>query len=172
MPILFIFSGLPGVGKSSIARALAQRIRGVYFRVDSAEDALAKSVLNIAPAEDAGYQIGYAIAIDNLKNGLDVIADCVNPINLTRDAWMNAAKENGAKWVNIEIICTDIEIHKRRVFERIINLPNQNLPNWEDVENRHYEEWSAPRLILDSAKLSPNEAVEEIIKFAGLKSEK
>lgn len=87
LPKLVIFSGLPGVGKSSIARELARGINAVYLRIDSIEQALRDSAALIQPMNDAGYRVAYAMAEDNLSLGLTVVADCVNPISITRDAW-------------------------------------------------------------------------------------
>jgi predicted kinase len=84
MSVLISFSGLPGVGKTTVARALTQEIGAVYIRVDSIEVALKNSSLQIHPAEDAGYLAAIAVAKDNLVHGLDVVADTVNPIELTR----------------------------------------------------------------------------------------
>ena len=38
--MLIIFSGLPGSGKSTIARALAQQLGAVYLRIDTIEQAI------------------------------------------------------------------------------------------------------------------------------------
>lgn len=38
--MLIIFSGLPGCGKSTIARALAKRLGAVYLRIDTIEQAI------------------------------------------------------------------------------------------------------------------------------------
>ena len=82
----------------AFARRLAAEIGAVYLRIDSIEAGLARSALAIRPAEDAGYEAAYAVAEDNLRNGLSVIADCVNPIALSRDAWADTAAraERGA----------------------------------------------------------------------------
>jgi len=43
--------------------------------------------------EGVGYEIGQAVAADNLALGRTVIADCVNPWPLTRDAWQQVGQQ-------------------------------------------------------------------------------
>jgi predicted kinase len=38
--MLIVFSGLPGVGKTTIAQALARELRATYVRIDTIEDAI------------------------------------------------------------------------------------------------------------------------------------
>ena len=91
-PILIIFSGLPGSGKTTLAKALAQELQAVYLRIDSIENGLRASVAKVETIEDAGYQAAHRVAADNLERGFSVIADCVNPIQLSRDGWQNVCK--------------------------------------------------------------------------------
>jgi predicted kinase len=118
MSDLISFSALPGVGKTAVARALAQEISAVYLRVDSIEVALKNSSLHIHPAEDSGYVAAVAVAKDNLVHGLDVVADTVNPIELTRRWWAEAARACSARLLKVEIVCSDRAEHKRRVEKR------------------------------------------------------
>ena len=37
IPTLFIFSGLPATGKSTLAQGLSKHIHGVYLRIDTIE---------------------------------------------------------------------------------------------------------------------------------------
>lgn len=164
-PTLFTLSGLPGTGKTTIARELARVLRAVYFRVDSAENALKNSSLKISPAEDAGYEIGYAMAIDNLMNGLDFVADCVNPIQETRSSWQNAAQTAKANYIGIEIICSDPEIHKARLLARNAQFPELNLPDWNDVLNRRYEAWDTSNIVIDTAVLDVQSALNRILEL-------
>ncbi|MBL4783839.1 MAG: AAA family ATPase [Cohaesibacteraceae bacterium] len=163
IPTLIIFSGLPGSGKTTIARELSKQINATFFRVDSTENAMKRSMLKIHPAEDAGYMVGYAIALDNLTNGMSVVADSVNPIKLTRDDWKAVAAQSNAHCLEVEVICSDLGIHKKRVESRLADLPVQKLPSWEDVTKRSYEDWDREHLIIDSAKMSVDECVAEII---------
>jgi len=150
-PSLIVVSGLPGVGKTTLARRLAAEIGAVYLRIDSIEAGLARSALAIRPAEDAGYEAAYAVAEDNLRNGLSVIADCVNPIALSRDAWADTAARAGAAHVAVEVVCSDAGEHRRRVESRTTDIPGLRLPTWEDVQRRTWEPWAGERILVDTA---------------------
>ena len=89
--MLIIFGGLPAVGKTAIARELARLIGAVHLRVDPIEQAMRASGVVNQPLNDAGYRVAYAVAEDNLRIGRTVIADSVNPLPLTRDAWVEVA---------------------------------------------------------------------------------
>jgi predicted kinase len=84
---LIVFAGLPGTGKSSIARGLAKQLGAVWLRIDSIEQAIRESAIAPGSVEDAGYRAAYAVAEDNLRLGRDVIGDSVNDWMLTRNAW-------------------------------------------------------------------------------------
>src|SRR3546814_11723704 len=98
-----MLSVLPGTLKTTLARCIAARLNAVFLRIDSIEHALEESVLKITPAEDAGYMAAYAIAEDNLLLGRIVVADSVNPIELTRSAWRAIAERAGCMNLDIEI---------------------------------------------------------------------
>ena len=162
--MLLIFSGLPGVGKTTLARESTRRLGAVYLRIDTIERALAASVLRIEQAEDAGYVAAYGVAEDNLRNGLAVVADSVNPIALTRDAWRAVAERAGVKAVEIEVVCSDVEEHRRRVEARADADPDGRQPRWADVLAREYHSWPRGRIVIDTAG-RPVEAC--IVEFLG-----
>src|SRR4051812_19570645 len=122
--MFIILSGLPGVGKTTIARDLAARLCAVYVRIDSIEQAIWKSPPHAeVPMDGAGYLVGHAIAADNLRLGRAVIADSVNPWPLTRDAWRAVAERAGVRALEVEIICSDPNEHRRRLESREHDLP-------------------------------------------------
>jgi Cdc6-like AAA superfamily ATPase len=91
MTTLIAFGGLPGTGKTVIAREVAREVNAVYVRIDSIEQAIRASGVLHRTIDDAGYRVAYVIAEDNLRMGRTVVADCVNPIQITRDAWIGDA---------------------------------------------------------------------------------
>jgi predicted kinase len=159
--MLIILSGLPGVGKTTIARELARRIGAVHLRIDSIEQALRRAGHQV---EADGYEIAYAVAEDNLRAGRTVIADCVNPWSPTREAWRAVAERAGTSALDVEIVCSDAAEHKRRVEAREPDIPGHRLPTWQDVVNRDYHAWDRDRLIVDTAASDVTDGVRAIVR--------
>jgi predicted kinase len=148
--MLYIFGGLPGTGKSSLARRLVEAERAVYLRIDTIEQALRESGSPVQGSE--GYIVAYRVAADNLRLGLRVVADSVNPLAITRAAWRQVATATGVLYVEIEVICSDKAEHRRRVELRSPDIAGFQLPTWEEVVNRHYEPWATEHIVVDSAR--------------------
>ena len=146
--MLIVFGGLPGAGKTAIATELARGIGAVHLRIDSIEQALRDSGVEVSGPE--GYVIAYAIAADNLRLGHTVIADSVNPVEVTRAAWRDVARRAGTRCVEIEIVCSDHAEHRRRVESRKADIAGHRLPTWQEVCDRVYEAWQAD-IIIDTA---------------------
>lgn len=73
--MLFIFGGLPGTGKSTLSATLAQELPATYLRVDVVEQAMRRS--GVWVDGPAGYMVCYELAAQNLRVGLNVVADTV-----------------------------------------------------------------------------------------------
>ena len=149
--MLIIFGGLPGVGKTTIARELARQIGAMHLRIDAMEQAIRASGVTSQPLNDAGYRVAYAVAEDNLRIGRTVIADSVNPLQLTRDAWLEVANRVPVSFIEIEVNCSDAGEHRRRVETRITDIPGLRLPTWEEVAAREYHAWNREHLVIDTA---------------------
>lgn len=163
-PMLIIFGGLPAVGKTTIARELTIQLGATYVRIDSIEQALRDSATVGQPITDEGYRVAYAVAEDNLRLGRTVISDSVNPILLSRDAWINVAHRVHARAVEVEVICSDPQRHRQRAETRPLDIRGLRLPTWEDIISREYEPWGREHIVMDTAGRSVAESVEELRK--------
>ena len=162
---LYIFSGLPGTGKSALAVALARSKNAAYLRLDTIEQAIKNSTqLSVGPE---GYEVAYALAFDNLRNGLDVVADSVNSLAITRRAWHETALAADSSFVDIEVVCSDTREHKRRVEGRKSAINGLTLPTWQQVISRDYAKWTSDRIIVDTAGELPQESVSKLLSALG-----
>ena len=90
--LLIVIGGLPGTGKTSLARGLARALDAVHLRIDTIEQALRSATMGSDAFGTAGYVVGYGVAADNLRLGRTVVADAVNPLTSTRAAWREVAR--------------------------------------------------------------------------------
>ncbi len=137
---------------------LVNALGGTYLRVDTIEQTLRDSELLVGAVHDAGYRIAYAVAADNLRHGGTVVADSVNPLRVSRDAWRDVAICTGARVVEVEVICSNADEHRRRIESRHADIPRLPLPSWQEVCSREYEAWDRPRIIVDTADSSPEQS--------------
>ena len=161
-PVLVVVGGLPATGKSTVATALARRTSAPYLRVDRIEQAIVAWSTLSHPVGPVGYAVAHAVAGEQLELGLDVIVECVNPTALTRDAWVETAEAAGAELVEVEVICSDTDEHRRRSEVRSSDVEGLLKPTWTAILEREYEPWLRRPLIVDTATTAPDSAANTI----------
>ncbi len=169
---LIIISGLPGSGKSTVAESLADRLSLPLFSVDPIESSLIRSGIKRSFETGlAAYLVAETLAGEQLKRGLSVIIDAVNPVQEARDMWHNLSRIYGVTLILIECIL-DSELHKKRIESRIRNIHGIPEVTWEDVESRQkeYLPWKEERLVLDTSK-TPEECLKTAIDYIFHKKE-
>lgn len=167
-PLLIVVGGLPATGKTTVAVELARRTGFAFLRVDTIEQAILRSTALGRPLGPVGYVVAREVATDLLRTGVSVIAECVNPLAVTRDAWRATGSESGARVLETEIVCSDPAEHRRRAETRETGIPGLVPPTWTEIVAREYEPWSRDRLVVDTAGRPVGEAVSVITAaFAG-----
>jgi predicted kinase len=106
--VIIAIGGLPGVSKTTVARATAGRLRAAHLRIDAFEAALVTAGLVPSVAEVGAVGYGMALA--------------------AADTCLSAG------WVRL--VCGDLDEHRRRVEQRVADLPGHVVPDWGDVVSR------------------------------------
>jgi predicted kinase len=161
--VLVVVAGLPGTGKTTLGRAVADLLEATFLRIDSIEAAIARCGL---PIDDGpvGYAVGNAIAADQLRAGRTVVVDAVNAITEARNGWGSLAAATGAELRLVEVTCSDRDEHRRRVERRTPDLDGHAVPTWQQVLDRPYDAWTDPHLVVDNVG-DPEPHIAEILVY-------
>ena len=159
----YIFSGLPGVGKSTIAKMLSSSTKSTYIRIDTLEHCLKKQFST--PIIKQGYELAFKLARDNLEVGNNVVIDCCNTTAESRLLLNSLKLAHKTKTINIEITCEDLNEHKHRVNTRCTTNTNR-YPSWDEVTKREYEIWDDYEKVLkiDNSDSTIDQSLRELMK--------
>lgn len=160
--MLIVFGGLPGTGKTTLAKSVAKKYSAVYLRIDTIEAAIRTTEVLREDIGPAGYVVAYSLAEENLRLGRVVVADSVNPLQITRESWSLVARNAGVPLVEIEVLCSDPLEHRRRIENKAPGLHGLPPLTWQSVCDRTYEKWSTPHLVIDTSGKSVTETEQEL----------
>ncbi len=158
-------TGIPASGKSTIARKLADRLRGLGLKVEVLESDEVRKVLTPRPTyteEERDWFYGTVLVwLAKLlyRNGICVIIDATAHKRAYRE---KARQEFGNDFVEVYVKCS-IEtamkrdpkgLYKAALEGKIKTLPGLQVP---------YEESPNPDVVVDTEKMTPEECVETIL---------
>lgn len=155
--MLVVLGGLPGTGKTTLARLLAAQLGAAHVRVDAIEAAMRRTGHTAESIGATGYVVAWEVALSCLTVGTPVVVDAVSPVPEARQGWRDLATAANQQLTVIELVLSDTVEHRRRVENRESDIDGLIVPTWQQVTERNYQPWDehrdGPRLKLtnDSA---------------------
>ncbi len=137
MSTLYLFSGLPGSGKSTVARILADDEGAVRLAPDDWLQALIHDVRD-ADARRAMRELHWQHAQELLLQGVSVILEFGFPTRVERDEKRERARQLGAR-VELWFLDDDRELLWSRVERRNVS----GAPGAVHVERETFVAWAA-----------------------------
>jgi predicted kinase len=152
MPVLAVFAGLPGVGKSTLAARVAAVLPATVLAVDTVDFTLRRYDVSEVRPGFAAYGVVAALAETQLRIGHNVIIDAVNPVKAARELWVRLAESLEIPLRVVEVVVGDDAEHRRRVEARFAARDHDGIPDWVRVLERQaeYEPYLGPRLVVDT----------------------
>lgn len=156
-PTLIVIAGMPGGGKTTMARLVSRRLGIPVFAKDRVQRVLRDHNLAQANTGD-GYYVILDMADEQLGLGLSCILDATFPLDHFRTVASEIAQRHKAKFSALYCYCSDDDIWRERMGDRVHYVPGWKPVGWEDVTRMraYYQPWNDNALFLDSVR-SPEE---------------
>lgn len=154
-PALIVFAGLPGVGKSAVAGAVARSLGLPILSVDPIEEGMAEAgIPSSATRGLAAYLVAARSARHVLELGQGVIVEAANAEDEGRAVWRDLGARAGVAPTWVHVICSDPAVHRARLEGRAPGYPGVDEPTWEAVAARAagFEGWEEERIVVDTVE--------------------
>lgn len=165
MNTLVIFSGLPGIGKSTLANRLARELHWPLLCIDD----VVGEIPDRPGVEfwDSKVAILLDITEAQLGLGLSVIVDSVF-MNTDRQHAQHLAQEHGARFRPIYMFMSDDKVWEQRVTARYNEMDHKDVATWERIQHQrgHFREWEPNTALFIDSLNSFAQNYESVLNFA------
>jgi predicted kinase len=159
-PFLVVFAGAPGVGKSTLARAVARELAACYLDKDTIKDAALSlgremKIDNINQYAGAlSYTLLVPLARDNLTVGNHVVIDSPAGYKAFQDAVEELVRRVRVNFKLIECITTGEALLGEPIERRGVDIPEHRVRDRDQYQQarERMERLSGPRLVIDTAE--------------------
>ncbi|MER3545433.1 MAG: hypothetical protein C4311_12765 [Chloroflexota bacterium] len=117
-PFVIMLSGLPGTGKSYLARRLSERLRAPVIETDFVRKTLFPQPSYSADESAIVYWVSRLLMRKLLARGVPVILDATNLIERQREMVYHVAEQAGARLVIVQTVAPE-EVVRARLERRL-----------------------------------------------------
>ena len=167
---LIIFSGLPGTGKSTLARLVAQHLRSPLLRIDDIVSFIPPHMSQHAnPYWDDMIGILLNLVETQLNFGLNVIVDSVF-MGEDRYQAYDIARRNKAEFRPIYTYLSDEMIWEERVRRRVETASPEikgEVATWERLQEqrKYFSSWEPGSALFVDGVNSVESNIEKVLEF-------
>lgn len=149
--MLVMICGLPGTGKSTLAKAVAEKIDAVYLNSDSIRLGMLEEREYTEEEKKQVYEAMFEKSAEEMKEGKNVVLDATFYKKELRDDAKETADEAGTDFYVIECVT-----HEDLLRERILNRGKEETESEADFEvykkvKEQFEPVSEEHLAVDTS---------------------
>jgi predicted kinase len=161
---LIIFSGLPGVGKSTLAKSLAHELQMPLLCIDDVIGEVPESAG--IPFWDSRVAILLDVVKTQLEIGLSVIVESVF-MNMDRHHAQELAREFEARFLPVYVFVSDEHVWKERVEARLHKLNHPDMATWDRIQHQRerFREWEPGTALFIDSLQSVEQNYETVLNF-------
>ncbi len=165
-PVLVMMSGLPGTGKSYLARKLCEKMPFVIIESDFVRKTLFNPPTYSARESALVHRVCHTLIDRLLRKGVRVIFDATNLVEFQREYVYRLAERNGAKLVIVQTVAPD-EVVRWRLEKRHTARDEHDISDadWAVYSRmkRRQQPINRPHIVVDTSG-DIDEAVRKILR--------